>query len=106
MLDIVASHYCMQFQGKIMIQTQENGKKLHFWARFRPVEPKFRPQFFFFFKNLGSLVTRYRGQLSSCTISEKTNNPILRKLSDGPTDGPMDRPTDGQTDDKRTSMIS
>ena len=46
-----------------------------------------------FFKNLGLSVTRYHGQLSSCTISEKTNNPILRKLSDGRTDGQ----TDGQT---------
>ena len=48
----------------------------------------------FFFKNLASLVTRYHGQLSSCTISEITNDPILRKLSDGQTGGR----TDGQTD--------
>ena len=27
--------------------------------------------FFFFFKNLASSVTRYYGQLSSCSISEK-----------------------------------
>ena len=44
----------------------------------------------FFFKNLASSVTRYHGQLSSCTISEKTNDPILRKLSDGRTDGQTD----------------
>ena len=44
----------------------------------------------FFFKNLASLVTRYHGQLSSCTISDKTNDPILRKLSDGWTDGQTD----------------
>ena len=43
----------------------------------------------FFFKNLASSVTKYHGQLSSCTISEKTNDPILRKL-DGQTDGQMD----------------
>ena len=30
MLDIVASYHCMQFQGKRMIQTQENGEKPHF----------------------------------------------------------------------------
>ena len=30
-------------------------------------------------------ITRYHGQLSSCTISEKTNDPILRKFSDGRT---------------------
>ena len=40
----------------------------------------------FFFKNLASSVTRYYGQLSSCTISQKSKDPILRKLSDGQTD--------------------
>ena len=44
----------------------------------------------FFFKNLAPSVTRYHGQLSSCTISEKTNDLILRKLSDGRTDGQTD----------------
>ena len=39
-------------------------------------------------------VTRYHGQLSSCTISGKPKNPILRKLGDGW----MDRWTDGRTD--------
>ena len=47
-----------------------------------------------FFKNLASSVTRYHGQLSSCTISKKTEDPILTKLSDRRTD----RQTDGQTD--------
>ena len=28
MLEIVASYDCMQFQGKLMIQTQENGENL------------------------------------------------------------------------------
>ena len=42
----------------------------------------------FFFKNLAPSVTRYHGQLLSSTISEKTNDPILRKLTDGRTDGP------------------
>ena len=46
----------------------------------------------FFFKNLASSVTRSHGQLS-CTISEKTNDLILRKISDGLLDGQ----TDGQT---------
>ena len=32
-------------------------------------------------------VTRCHGQLSSCRISVKTNEPILRKLSDGRTEG-------------------
>ena len=36
-----------------------------------------------FFQNLTSSVTRYHGQLSSCTKSEKANDLILRKLRDG-----------------------
>ena len=28
MLHIVASYHCVQFQGKLMIQTQENGENL------------------------------------------------------------------------------
>ena len=46
--------------------------------------------FFFFLKNLASSVTRYHGQQSSCTISEKTNDPIMNKLSDGQRDGLTD----------------
>ena len=44
----------------------------------------------FFFKNLASSVTRYHGQLSSCAISEKNYDPILRKFSDGWADGQTD----------------
>ena len=51
-----------------------------------------------FFKNLALSVTRYYGQLSSGTISEETNDLILKKLSDRQTDGRMDRPTDGWMD--------
>ena len=43
-----------------------------------------------FFKNMAPSVTRYYGQLLSCTISEKNNDPILRKLSEGWTDGQTD----------------
>ena len=46
--------------------------------------------FFFFFENLAWSVTRYLGQLSSGTISEKSNDSILRKLSNGETDGETD----------------
>ena len=31
MLDIIASYQCVQFQGKLMNQTWENGKKPRFW---------------------------------------------------------------------------
>ena len=48
--------------------------------------------FFFFFKNLAPSVTKYHGHLSSCTISEKTNDPILRKLRDRQTNRLSNRP--------------
>ena len=88
MLDIVGSYHCMQFQGKPIIQTQEDGEKLYFG----PVGRKFGAAIFFvffcflFFQKFG-FVTRYHGRLSSCTISEKTNDLILKKLSDEWTNG-------------------
>ena len=84
MLDIVGSYHCMQFQGKPIIQTQEDGEKLYFG----PVGRKFGAAIFFvfflffvFFQKFG-FVSRDHGRLSSCTISEKTNDLILKKLSD------------------------
>ena len=84
MLDIVGSYHCMQFQGKPIIQTQEDGEKLYFG----PVGRKFGAAIFFvfflffvFFQKFG-FVSRYHGRLSSCKISEKTNDLILKKLSD------------------------
>ena len=70
-------------------------QKTLFWARFRLICPKFGPPIFFFFLKPDSSVTIYHCQLSSSTISEKTNDPILRKLSDGRTDG-----------QRRTTVIS
>ena len=75
-----------------MIQTQENGKKLHFGPDLGPLRPNSGRQFFFF-KNLALSATRYRDQLLSCTTSEKANYPILRKFSNGRTDGQTDRRT-------------
>ena len=46
-----------------------------------------------FFAKSGSSVTRCHGQLSSCTTSEKTIDPIFRKLSDGRADRGTDRRT-------------
>ena len=104
MLDIVAGYHCMQFQGKHMIQTKENGKKPHFRPNSGSLGPNSACQIFFF-KNLALSVTRYYGQLSSCTISEKTNDSIVRQVygqtdgwMDGQTDGWMGRRTDRRTD--------
>ena len=44
----------------------------------------------FFFKNLVLSVTRYHGQLSLCTISEKTDDPILRKFTNQRTNREID----------------
>ena len=85
-LDIVASYHCMQFQGKLIKQTWENCKKPSFKPDFGPFGPNLGPNFIylfiFFLKNLAPSVTRYHCQLSSCTILEKNNDPILRKRSD------------------------
>ena len=78
---IVASYSCMQFQGKLMNQTWENEKKN---LVSDPIVPKFGPPNCF--KYLAPSVSRYQGHLLPCTISEKTNDPILRILSDRRTD--------------------
>ena len=63
-----------------MIQTQKNGEKPDFGPDLGPLGPNSGRRFSFF-KNVASSATRYHGQLSSCTILEKTNDPIVRKLS-------------------------
>ena len=80
-----------------MIQTQENSKEHQFGSDLGPSngeEPQFGTdlgpsglQFFFSFfsQNRALSVTRYRVHLS-CKISEKPNDQILRKFSDGRTD--------------------
>ena len=73
-----------------MNQAWRNCKKFSFWCDFGTFRPNSGCHFFL---NLAFSVTRYHGQLSSCIITEKTNDAILRKLSDGRTDWQ----TDGQT---------
>ena len=90
MLEIVASYHCMEIQRKIVNQTWENGKTPFVGSDFGLFVPNSGCQFFFK-KNLTPSLTRCYGQLSSCTVSEGTNDPILRKLSDGQKDGQTDR---------------
>ena len=71
-----------------MAKTLISGPILALWPKFGP--PKI------FLKNLARSVTGYHGQLSLCTISEKTNDPIMKKVSDGRT-GLTDRQTDRRT---------
>ena len=56
MLDIVASYQCMQFQGKLMNQTWEYGKK-----------PNFEPNFGLFGPNMGlqNLLHEFFSSISS-----------------------------------------
>ena len=95
MLDIVARYYGMQYQGKMMIQTQGNDKKPQFGPNLGPLGPIWATKCFF--KILAFSVTRYHGQLSSFTILQKTSDPIFIKFSDGWTDRLMDRGTDRLT---------
>ena len=98
MLDIIADYHRMQFQEKLMFQTQENGKKPHFVSDLGPLDSKsdhhFSSFFFFFSRNLAFSVTRYHGQLSSCTISEKI---MIQSSETLVTGGQMNRRTDRKT---------
>ena len=84
MLDIVTSYHFMHFNENVWSKLKEIAKNLILgqiqahWTQIRAAN--------FFFKNLGFSVTRYHDQLSSCKISGKTDDPILRKFSDGRTD--------------------
>ena len=71
-----------------MNQPWENGKKIFQRFYLRALGPNLGCPIFF------PPVTRYHGQLSSCKLLEKTNDPILRKLSHGWTD----RQVDGKAD--------
>ena len=47
MVDIVINYHCMQFQGKLMKQTWENGKKPSFEPNFGPFGSNSGHQFLF-----------------------------------------------------------
>ena len=75
----------------------KNGEKRHFRRNLVPLG--LNSGHHFFSKALALSVTRYYPRLSSCTISEKTNDPILRKFSDetdGWTDGWTERQSEGR----------
>ena len=75
-----------------MIQNQENDEKLHFGLNSGPLDPNSSCHFFFS-KIWLRLSLDYHGHLSSYTISEKTNDPVLRKFQDRRTDVRTDRQT-------------
>ena len=64
-----------------MVQTQENGKKTHFGSNLGPLAPNLDRNFFskiWLRQSLDIMVSYHHVQ-----CQKKTNDPILRKLSDG-----------------------
>ena len=85
----------MEFQGKLKIQTQGNGKKPHFGPNLGPLDPNSGGQFFL--QNLASSVTiDIMVSYHHVQYLKKTNDLILRKFSDRRADGQTDRQTDDQ----------
>ena len=78
MLDIIPKYHCMQFQGKLINRTCENGKKPSLGHDFGPFGPKFDPQnFFLWFLPILDIIYCYK--LSLYVMSRKTNEQNLRK---------------------------
>ena len=66
----MASYHRIQFQGRLLIQTQENDKKPHFGPDLGPLGPNYYQI---------DIMFRYH----HVQYQKKTNDPILRKFSDG-----------------------
>ena len=93
---LYVAHCCKLLLYAISTKTNEaklrQWQKPRFWSNFGPFDPNLGCQFYFiFFPKIWLSVTRYYGQLSSCTISEKTNDSIQRKLGDGGMDIQTDK---------------
>ena len=95
MLYIVVSYHCMQFQGKLMNKTWENGKKPSFKPNFGPFGPYSGRQFFF--QNLTLSVTRYYNYHHYMRYQKSLIIQSWENLSVGQMDGQTDRRTDGRT---------
>ena len=78
MLDIVANYHYIQFQGKSMTQTQENGEKPHFGPDSDTLDPNSGRQFvvskIWFGQSLDIMVSYHHVK-----YQKKTNDPILKK---------------------------
>ena len=74
-------HHCAKNQKNLMIQSRENPKWPYFWAIFGPNLPKH-----FFYENWAPSHFRTLCSPSLCKKSEKSNDPISRKVHNGRTD--------------------
>ena len=76
----------MQFQGKLINQASENGKRPNFGPDFGSFSQNLGHNFFFskiwLSLSLGIMVSYHHVQ-----YQKKSNDPILKKISDGWTDG-------------------
>ena len=87
-LPLLNVRYCFKLSSKLCANLRKhNEPNLKKWWKFGT------PFFFFFFTKtwLCHSLDIMNGQLSSCTKSEKTNDPILKKLSYGRAGGRADR---------------
>ena len=73
MLDIVVSYQYMQYQEKLMIQIQENCKKLQFGPDLGLLDPKSGRGIFFFFFQKSNFVS-YLISLSAIIMYNITKN--------------------------------
>ena len=91
----------MKFQGKLMIQSQENGKKPYFGPHLGPLLPKLGRQFFFkklwLCQSLHIIVSYHYAQYQRKLMIRSSKNLV--------TDGRTDRSTDIETN-RRIRMIS
>ena len=86
---MAARYHCMQFQGKLMNQTLENGKKTSFKPIIGPFGRNLGSQNIWLHQSQGIMVSYHHVQ-----DQKKTNDPILIKQSDKQTHrGQRDRQT-------------
>ena len=90
MLGIVGNYNRMQFQGKRIIQTQKNDKKLHFGPDLGPLDPNSGNQIFFtniwVRQSLDIMVSYHHVQYQRKLMIQFSENLV--------TDGRTDRQTD------------
>ena len=90
MLDIVASYHCMQFRGKPILQTQENGEKPYFVSNLGPLGPNLDCYFYskiWFHQPIDIMVSYHHVQYQKRLMIQSSENLV----TDGQTDRWMDR---------------
>ena len=87
---LLTPHFMQKNQKNLMTQFSSKSQKPHFGVILDPFCPK-KGLRDFFFKNRAPSVFIIYGPLTSCKKSEKSNKPILRKLTNERTNGRTDR---------------